>query len=88
MDMRPQAHDIIRTWLFSHRGPRPPWSTAACRGSARRSRASILDPTARRCQVQGQRGRPPEMLDKFGADAVRYWAAMAGPGDTAFDEGR
>ena len=43
MDLRPQAHDIIRTWLFSTSSA-PTSSTARCRGRTRRSPASILDP--------------------------------------------
>ncbi len=34
MDLRPQAHDIIRTWLFS-RSCAPTSNTAGCRGRTR-----------------------------------------------------
>ena len=50
MDMRPQAHDIIRTWLFSigaARAPRAPVAALVERGDLR-VRHSI--PTARRCR--------------------------------------
>ena len=47
MDLRPQAHDIIRTWLFAtmvrshYEHHSVPWTNAAISGW-------ILDPTARR----------------------------------------
>ena len=50
MDLRPQAHDIIRTWLFSTRCCARTSSTTRCRGRTPRSPAGCSIPIARRCR--------------------------------------
>ncbi|MEX0761771.1 MAG: valine--tRNA ligase [Dehalococcoidia bacterium] len=87
MDIRPQAHDIIRTWAFYtiakamlHQDD-VPWRNVIVSGW-------ILDPD--RKKMSKSRGNvvvPTDILDQYGADPVRYWSASARLGvDTAHEE--
>ena len=88
MDIRPQAHDIIRTWAFytivkawMHEDEIP-WRHVILSGW-------ILDPDRKKMsKSKGNVVTPDDLLVEWSSDAVRYWAARARLGtDTAFDPG-
>ncbi len=89
MDLRPQAHEIIRTWLFytvlrsqTESGVLP-WRHAAISGW-------IVDPDRKKMsKSKGNVVTPAAVLEEFGADAVRYWAASSRLGaDVTYDPGQ
>jgi valyl-tRNA synthetase len=86
-DLRPQSHEIIRTWAFYtiakallHEGTLP-WRHVAISGW-------ILDPERKKMSKSfGNVVTPLPVIEQYGADALRYWAGSARLGvDTAFDE--
>jgi valyl-tRNA synthetase len=88
MNLRPQGPEIIRTWLFDtvvrawfeHGGL--PWSDTTLNGW-------VLDPDRKKMSKSiGNVVTPMPLVEKHGADALRYWACNGRPGvDTAVDEG-
>ncbi|HRW09598.1 MAG TPA: valine--tRNA ligase, partial [Caldilineaceae bacterium] len=89
MALRPQAHEIIRTWAFYtmvkalHHFGNVPWSTVQISGWG-------LAP-AGMGKISKSRGGGPiaplAAINEYSADAVRYWAASTAPGrDTVISE--
>jgi len=87
MDVRPQAHEIIRTWAFYtiakaalHEGVIP-WKHILLSGW-------ILDPDRKKMsKSKGNVVTPMEYLERYTADGMRYWAGSARLGtDATFDE--
>jgi valyl-tRNA synthetase len=86
-DMRPQAHEIIRTWAFYtlvkstlHQNSVPwknlmisGWCLAADKTKMSKSKGNVVTPTA--------------LIEEKGSDIVRYWASTSHLGaDTAYSE--
>ena len=88
MDVRPQSHEIIRTWAFYTivkawmHSDEVPWHHVVISGW-------ILDPDRKKMsKSKGNVVTPEDLLDEHSSDAVRYWAARARLGtDTAYDPG-
>ncbi|MFL7893252.1 MAG: valine--tRNA ligase [Anaerolineales bacterium] len=83
--LRPQAHEIIRTWAFytiakSHfHHQMLPWNDIAISGWGIAGKG--MDKISK---SRGGGPMPPlEMIDRYSADAVRYWAVSTGLGKDA-----
>ncbi len=76
MNLRPQAHDIISFWLFNtvvksqlHSGVNP-WRDVAISGF-------VTLKGEKMSKSKGNIIRPQEVIDNYGADALRFWAASS-----------
>jgi valyl-tRNA synthetase len=88
MNLRPQAHEIIRTWAFYtivksyHHFGVLPWKDIAISGWVVEGKGG-----GKMSKSRGVSMAPMEMIAKYSADAVRYWAASTGMGkDTTVNE--
>ncbi len=86
-DLRPQAHEILRTWAYYtmlkshlHQGSLPwknimvsGWCLAEDKSKMSKSKGNIVD--------------PEKILQQHGSDVIRYWSANSKLGaDTAYSE--
>lgn len=86
-DLRPQAHDIIRTWAFYtivkalyHIG-KIPWNSIMISGHALSAQHDKISKSK-----QHKEAGPLELLEQESADALRYWATSIKTGsDTTFN---
>ncbi|MBU2639712.1 MAG: valine--tRNA ligase [Nanoarchaeota archaeon] len=87
MSLRPQAHDIISFWLFNTvvksylHNKKNPWKDVVISGW-------VLDPHGKKMsKSKGNVIEPQEMIQKYSADALRFWAASSKLGeDIPFQE--
>ncbi len=87
MDLRPQAHDIISFWLFTtivksylHTG-KLPWKSALISGHGLDSKGAPMHKSV------GNIVEPKVVIERYGADALRWWASSSAPGsDASFQE--
>ncbi|MCB9830194.1 MAG: valine--tRNA ligase [Planctomycetes bacterium] len=78
MSLRPQAHDIIRTWAFytivkswAHFAD-VPWGDVMVSGHVQTAKGEKIAKNKANTPTD-----PRDMIDAHGADAVRYWALSA-----------
>lgn len=76
-DLRPQAHDIIRTWAFCtltkafYHENKIPWKNIFISGYCLASDGTKMS------KSKGNGVDPIKTLNEFGSDAIRYWAGKA-----------
>lgn len=85
--MRPQAHDIIRTWAFYtivkayYHENNIPWNDIVISGHVLAGSEKISK------SKENSKMSPQSLLESYPADAIRYWSASGKLGtDTAFSE--
>jgi valyl-tRNA synthetase len=86
-NLRPQAHEIIRTWAFytivkAHlHEDKAPWQDMAISGWC------LAQDRSKMSKSKGNNIDPRGLMARYGADVVRYWTATSKLGlDTAFSE--
>jgi valyl-tRNA synthetase len=86
LSLRPQAHDIIRTWAFYtivkalYHCDTAPWQELMISGHALSSDRSKISKSAANNSTD-----PLTLIDQWSADVLRYWATSIKPGqDTSF----
>ncbi|WCR58346.1 valine--tRNA ligase [Wolbachia endosymbiont of Ctenocephalides felis wCfeJ] len=86
-DLRSQSHEIIRTWAFytilkaHYHANSLPWKNIMISGWC------LADDKKKMSKSKGNVITPHVMLDTYGADVVRYWAANSKLGvDTVYSE--
>jgi valyl-tRNA synthetase len=86
-DLRPQAHEIIRTWAFytivkAHlHEDKIPWKNLMISGWC------LASDKTKMSKSKGNVITPVALIEEKGTDAVRYWASTSRLGqDTAFSE--
>lgn len=86
-DLRPQAHEIIRTWTFStivksyYHENSIPWKNLAISGWV------LAADKTKMSKSKGNVVTPTDLIIDRGADTVRYWASNSKLGvDTAYSE--
>ncbi|HLA23229.1 MAG TPA: valine--tRNA ligase [Candidatus Nanoarchaeia archaeon] len=78
--LRPQGHDIIRTWAFYtivralRQENKLPWENIFITGN-------VTLKGEKMSKSKGNVVEPQEILEKYGADALRYWAASSKLGE-------
>ncbi len=76
MSLRPQAHEIISFWLFNTlvksrlHFNKNPWKDVAISGF-------VTLKGEKMSKSKGNIIRPQEVIEKYGADAMRFWAASS-----------
>jgi len=87
MSMRPQAHDIIRTWAFDtivkayYHENTIPWDNIVISGHVLAGKEKISK------SKENSKMTPESLLQNFPADAIRFWASNGKLGtDTVFSE--
>lgn len=86
-DLRPQAHEILRTWAFytilkSHlHENKLPWKNIMVSGWC------LADDKSKMSKSKGNIISPVNLIERYGSDVIRHWAATSKLGaDTAFSE--
>ncbi len=86
-DLRPQAHEILRTWAFNtilkghlHENCLP-WKNIMISGWC------LAADKTKMSKSKGNAASPEALIEQYGADVIRYWASTSRLGaDTAYSE--